>query len=139
MSAIAYTANARAPLITTTSPPHTEGNDYAFDVKSQAYGTNIEMPKKTHVSIGGNVETVLRSIAEIHSIALVFPNTLQAQMREFLYSVAAGETFSYDPFGTVAVPDAPFDVALTSQGINELKIQHGETPWRTVNLLVRPV
>ena len=138
MSAITYTANARAPLIT-DSPAHVAGTDYSIDVKLRNYNEKIEAPKSAHVSLGGNVETVLQRSSEAYAIVLIWPHSLNNDIREFLYSVAAGETFSFDAYGTVASPDNPIDVVCMNSEYNIGRLSHGEDHWRSVSLTLRPV
>ena len=138
MAAITYTANARAPLVT-DSPAHVAGNSYSIDVKLQAYNTQLEQPKTQHISIGGAVETVLRRVSPVHTITLIWPDTLDDSMNEFLYSVAAGENFSFDAYGTVAVPDNAVNMFSVSSNLDIGRMTHGSTPWRSVTMKLRPV
>lgn len=136
MSAITYTANSRAPLVT-DSPAHVDGTQYSIDVKLQQFTEAVEAPKSVHVSIAGNTETVLKRAAKIINIVLIWPNTLNADMEEFLYSISAGETFTFDPYGVVGVPDDPVNVVCMNDAFSIGRMSHGNTPWRSVGLTLR--
>lgn len=140
MAAITYTAVDRGTLNTTVSPAHTEGTEYSIDVKLQAYSTGIDQPKTQHVSIGGSVETVLMRATKVHSIILIWPDTSNADMEEFLFSVAAGEIFSFSPYGDVGdSPDVSFQVVSVDGNLSINRMTHGSAPWRSVNMTLRPV
>ena len=140
MSAITYTANARAPLIT-DSPAHVAGASYSFDVKLRAYQTIIDQPKTQHVSLNGNTETVLMRATKVLQATFIWPPSLNPSMEEFLYSVAGGETFVFDPFGTVASADDPLNVVSVTGNSLQIGVMqpHLASPWRTVSLALRPV
>lgn len=138
MAAITYTANARAPLIT-DSPAHVAGTPYEIDLKLQGFSEQIETPKSAHVAISGHVETVLKRAVKVYSVQFIWPHTENADVEEFLYSVAGGEIFSFDPYGTAAVADAPVDVVCMDTNYSIGRMSHGSTPWRMVALTLRPV
>ena len=138
MAGITYTANSRAPLIS-DSPAHQAGTDYDIDIKLQGYIENFDTPKQVHVSLNGNVETVLRRASRQMKATFIWPNTLNAQMEEFLFSVAGGESFTIDPYGTVASPDNVLNVVCTNPGFNIGRMSHGSTPWRSVTLSLRQI
>jgi hypothetical protein len=138
VGAITYTAASRAPLIT-DSPAHAAGISYSFDVKFTEFQTDIEVNQTQQVTLSGAVETILRRAADVIQISLIWPDTNNANMREFLYSVAAGESFSVDPYGSVASPDNPLTVIKTSGGSITPRMSHGATPWRMTSMTVREV
>lgn len=140
MAAITYTANARAPLIT-DSPAHVAGVSYSFDVKLRAYQTTIDQPKTQHVSLNGNTETVLMRATKILQATFIWPPSLNPSMEEFLFSVAGGETFIFDPFGTVASADDPINVVSVTGNSLAIGVMQPflQEPWRSVNIDMRPV
>ena len=133
MAAIYYTANARATLI----GGHSAGTAYSFDVKLREYLPAVDAPKTQHVTLGGAVETVLRSYLTNAVAVLIWPNSNDANMNEFLGSVAGGETWQIDPYGSVAVPDSLITYITMGQGFEPARMSHGETPWRSVTLNMR--
>ena len=137
MSAITYTAVDRGTLIT-DSPAHIAGNQYSIDVKLQQFSESIDMPKSTHVSIGGNIETVLQRASNLKNIVLIWPDQEDTDMQEFLYSIAGGETLSFDAYGTVSVADDPVDVVCMNTSFAIGRMTHGKVHWRSVALVLRP-
>lgn len=137
MAAISYTANSRAPLVA----GHIAGTSYSIDVKLRSYQTVIDQPKIQHVSLNGNTETVLKRATKILAATFIWPNSLNPNMEEFLFSVAGGETFVFDPFGTVAVADDPMDVtSIVGNSLNIGVLQPFEqNPWRSVSMQMRPI
>jgi hypothetical protein len=135
MAAIYYIAHARAPLI----GGHTATTSYSFDVKLREYLPAGDAPKTQHVSLGGTVETVLKGFNTVTSVVLIWPDSNDANMQEFLASVAGGETWALDPYGSVAVPDVTIDFVTMGQSYAPARMSHGETPWRSVALSLREV
>lgn len=136
MSRVTYKAHERAPLIT-ASPAHTAGTDYSIDVKCIEFLTNIETPQSAAVAIGGKVETVLSRAQNTHSASFIWPDTEDDDVQEWLFSVAGGEEFTFDPYGTVAVPDNLLLVKYVGQGMNITRLTHGKEHWRGVTLPLR--
>jgi len=137
MGAITYTAKDRAPLMTSVSPVHVAETQYQFEVKFQAFSTNIDQPKTQHVSIGGAVETVLKRATDMHMITIIWPHEENEQLQEFIYSIAGGETFTIDPYGTIATPDDPIDVLSIDAQVSINRMQHGKEHWRSVSFNLR--
>ena len=112
MSAIVYTAKRYL------APGHTIDTLYSIDVKMQAINDDEEKHlKKSHRSISGKTETWLQRIdryVSFQTIPIDESSNLYFSMREFLSSVAGGETFTIDYFGSVAVPDNPITLILDS-------------------------
>lgn len=136
MAGIIYTASSRAPLIT-DSPAHVAGTQYSIDLKLQQFTEAIDTPKSTHVSLGGNVETVLRRANKTMQTGFIWPDADNADIEEFLYSIAGGETFSFDAYGTIAVPVNAIDVICVNDGFSMGRLTHGDEPWRSVALSLR--
>lgn len=139
MGAITYVAHSRAPLMTTPSPDHTAGDWYSFDIKFQRWETAIEAPKTQHVSLGGDIETVLQRTTVVHNITLVWDDDDHEQMLEFINSIAGGETFRIDPYGSVASADEEHEVVLANQQLSYSRLIQTSTPWRSISLTVRAV
>lgn len=133
MAGITYTAKSRAPLVS----GHTAETAYSIDIKLREWLISGDMQKTQHVTLSGDVETVLRRSADVYTVSLIWDNDDDDDMREFLYSVAAGETFTLDPFGTVAVPDSPVTLVMMGQGWQITRMSHGETPWRSTTFTCR--
>jgi len=139
MAAITYTAVDRGALVT-DSPAHTAGTQYSIDVILHAYQTTIDQPKTQHVSLGGHVETVLRRATKVYDIQLIWPHSQNDQIEEFLFSIAGGESFAFSPFGNVGdSPDLAFNVVSVSSNLQITPLQISSTPYRSVNMTLRPV
>lgn len=138
MAGIIYTAAPRAPFVTDTSPPHSAGNSYSIDVKMSGFIESIETPKTVHVSLGAKVETVLKRASKDITAVFLWPHELNNDMEEFLFSIAGGESFQLDPYGTIAVPDSVLDVVCVNNKFIIGRMTHGNEPWRTVSLTLRP-
>lgn len=136
MAGIIYTAVDRGFLIT-DSPAHVDGTQYSIDVKLKDYIESIETPKTAHVSLGGKTETVLKRSQKVISATFIWPSSENAEIEEWLTSVAAGEVFSFDPYGTIASPDNASDVVYTGKEYRITRISHGSAPWRQVTFSMR--
>lgn len=134
MAAITYTADFRANLVT----GHSVGTAYSIDVKLKAYSTALDAPKTVHVALNGSVETVLRRATRVITATISWPDTLNANVEEFLWSIAAGEIFQFDAYGSVATPDEPIDVVSVNKGFNMMPIQRIQATTRSITLTLRP-
>lgn len=134
MSSIQYTTTSRAELVS----GHSVGVLYGFDIKLNQYTPMRSAPKSQHVSLNGKVETVLRGLVKYYSITLgPYPNSLHDDIVEFVESVAGGEIFAFDPYGSIAVPDSPISLIMTDVEIPETRITHGLTPYRILSITAR--
>lgn len=136
MAGIVYTAVDRGQLIT-DSPAHVAGTDYSIDVKLQQFVEAVEAPKSVHVAIAGNVETVLKRTAKVMSTVFIWPDSENADVEEWLYSIAAGEVFIFDAYGTIAAPDNAISAICMNDNFSFGRMTHGSTPWRSVALTLR--
>lgn len=134
MAAISYTMHERARGVS----GHTVGVQYSFDIELRKYSETSEMKKTQHVALDGKVETVLRGIFATFAVTIgPYSNSNHENVIEFLDSVAGGESFTFDPFGTVAAPDDPQTCRLSAQKINYQRLQHGTTPLRLASFVLR--
>lgn len=108
MSAITYTAkrNVDASRI--------EDVIYVFNVGLTQFTRNVNRQQNTTTSLSGERFTTLHRLDETYDISTVPINdsALLVQMREFLDSVAGGESFSVDAFGSVGSADNPITLVL---------------------------
>ena len=135
MSAIIYIAANRAPLKT----GHTVGTEYSIDLKLKAFSENFDFSKTAKVALNGNVATTLKRSSRVYSVGFSWENSKNADVEEFLFSVAGGEIFTFDPYGTVAVPDNPVSCVMLNNGVSVQRMTRGTTPHRTCTLTFRPV
>jgi len=135
MAVIEYTAADRADLVT----GHTVGTNYQILVKLISYSMSVDQPKTMHTALNGRVETVLKRATKIYSATVSWSDAINANMEEFLFSIAGGELFSFDPYGTIVTPDQPLEVvSINSQQYGISPIQRSSTPARRVMLTMRP-
>ena len=139
MSAIYYIATSRADLIQ-DSPAHVAGTQYSFDIGMNEYLTEIETPNKQIVTLGGQVETILYRVGEVITTRLgPFAHSERPQIKEFIYSIAAGDIFQFDPWGSVASEDEKINVVSINSAYSEERITHGATPLRWLTMTLRKV
>ena len=109
MPYVTYTAVDRGTLLAA----HTAGESYTIEFDAQVLQRSQKRQNHQRTAMGGRTET-LRVRKEIYwDVPTDF--ILQADLPEwyeFLDSVDAGETFTLDPYGTVASPDDPLTVEL---------------------------
>lgn len=113
MSVIRYTAIDRGKLIS----GHSEATEYSFEVPISSFGENTQSLGSVQTSLSGNRFQTLHSIeraASLSSSMLHRTNdsaTIES-MEEFLSSVAAGEPFEIDVYGSLASPGTFKNYAL---------------------------
>lgn len=85
---------------------HSVSSDYSFDGSLSSLQKRPNVIKKSHVTLGGNVETVVNRRELIYSASTIIEDGDDAdQWLEFLSSVDGGEQFQVDINGTVASSD----------------------------------
>lgn len=134
MAVIEYTAADRADLVT----GHTVGTNYKIEVKLIAFDEAIDTPKTIHVALNGSVETVLKRATMMYSATISWPSTDDENIREFLFSIAGGEMFNFDPYGTIATPDVTLEVVSVTQSQSLMRIQRRQASTRRTSLMMRP-
>lgn len=135
MASVTYTAASRATLVAS----HVVGTSYSIDLKLRSFGTSLDMPKTVHAPLNGAPETVLRSATRIISASLSWPDANNEDVEEFLWSIAGGELFTFDAYGTVASPDDPLDVMIVNRSISMAPIQRIKATSRIISLTMRPL
>lgn len=100
MASIIYTA--KRSLIDS----HSAETEYSFEVALNKFERSPKREKETSASLSGNRFTVLHRIDMFFEVSTVPIKDISLiyQMREFLDSVAAGESFIIDAFGTELQP-----------------------------------
>jgi len=103
----AFTYTAKRSLIN----GHVIDTVYSIDINARSIARSSSVKSKTKKSLGGQTETIVQSRDINWSISLNGITELDLPaIREFLDSVDAGESFVFDPYGTVAIPDNPISV-----------------------------
>lgn len=108
MSAFSYTAKRK--LIS----GHTEDTAYDIDIVCEQITAQVKTDKTVHTPWQGPPETIFRRADEYRNIAtgIVPAGAERDQILEFLYSVYAGEIFTFDEHGAAASPDNPVSAML---------------------------
>jgi hypothetical protein len=119
MTAIVYTA------LRELVSGHTASTSYAMDLRCTAgyprRTTNVGADEQRSVN---NSREVLLHFAQLQWEVQVLTRTAGEllQLREFLASTMGGEQFTFDEFGSVAVPGAGVPAARTALGWDERRI-----------------
>lgn len=105
MSVIRYTAIDRGKLI----DGHSELTEYSFDFPITAFDSNSENKGSIQTSLSGKKYHTLHQIERTSAFTSVLLHRVEdagiiASLEEFFSSVAAGETFEIDVYGTLASP-----------------------------------
>lgn len=110
MGVFTYTAKDRGKL----SAGHVAGTSYQIEIPFSQWDPAISEQKSSVRSLSGKPFTVLHHQVDQYSFSTVGTDdqSLIAQLDEFFSSVAAGEIFSVDPYGTIATPDNSITVML---------------------------
>ena len=101
-------------LITLQGYLHGEGEQYNLEISLRATDYIEQERKFINESISGIEEEILHNWKETYSVTTSKVDEVTEKMYwvEFLHSVRAGESFTFDEFGTIAVPNNPLSVKL---------------------------
>lgn len=113
MGRITYTAIDRGRMLS----GHSALTEYTFELGVKAFTPSSTIHKKVHKSLDMSREIVVRHgkehFAEVRTVN-IFDPTIIAQMYEFEDSVDGGQTFTFDPYGTLASPSELYTATLES-------------------------
>lgn len=110
--------------ITITGYKRGLGQSYSIDLATTVRNRSVTSRKNFSESLNGTREVLFHNSIEQWSVTLApLPIASMPQIREFIESVLGGESFTFDPYGTVAVPDDPFTAELVSNSYTENEIQ----------------
>lgn len=99
MAKITYTARR------SLAAGHEQGLEYTLEIDLQSFNPSSDPVTKKQRSLGGNTQTILHRIDKGASVTTDWVSNADKPLWiEFLDSVAAGESFTFDPYGTVANP-----------------------------------
>lgn len=111
MPYVTYTAVDRGSLLAA----HTAGQVYTIEFDAQTLQRSQKRQNHTRTAMNGRTETLRLRKDVTWDVTTVFIEYVDLpEWYEFLDSVDAGETFTLDPYGTVATPDNPLTVELDS-------------------------
>lgn len=123
MGAVTYTAS-RGLLGGVTA-----GDSVSLDLRLSAAPKSFRAVGAETRALSGRTESVLDRIEETWSVTVAwYPTSQRGDIEQFVKSVMNKESFTLDILGSVAVPDTPLTVEMTSTTVDEIRI----TPaaWR---------
>ncbi len=92
------------------------GQSYNLEIDLQQINLSEKSTKNVAESLSGVREILLHRETYYWDVTTLFITAAQLpQWQEFMSSVKAGETFSFDPYGTVASPDNVISVTLEGE------------------------
>lgn len=111
MTAVTYTA--RRSLI----PGHTATTSYSLDLNVVDMPIDREPSVTIQKSLDGHEEAIRFHAVEFYNVSLSLHSAAQiAAIKEFLDSVEAKETFTFDAYGSASAPVSPLTATLESPG-----------------------
>ena len=122
MSVIEYTA--KRGLVA----GHTVDTVYKIEFGIATHNERMNIVNTKHKALDGTTETTLHRIEDSINISTGFlTEALNAEITEFLKSCAAGETFTFDRFGTTATPSDPITCELTTKSNTARRVAKTDT------------
>lgn len=113
ITASTLTDEAAGPAVTLQGYLHGLNQSYTLETRLRDYTPQPAIVASTAQAIGGNTETILHRTDEFWSVTTdVIDDAVRAIWIEFFRSVSAGESFTFDAYGTIASPDNPISVIL---------------------------
>jgi len=120
MSAFIYTAKRNI------AGGHVVSDVYSIDIVLADIQESNKIHRKDHRSISGKQESYLKRIEKfiaVKTIAISESDALAGYLYEMMDSVAGGELFSFDRWGSVAVPDNLTSVTLEGSSFSVTRIK----------------
>ena len=116
------TTEAQGNSIIITEYYRVYGSTRSFNLSLRTLDRSSNIIKTTQRALGGNSETI-RIRNDVYwdmQTALIHIDNIPA-IREFIHSVDAGESFTFDPYGSVAVSDSPRSVEMDQDSYQETR------------------
>lgn len=130
MPSITYTAKR------SLKSGHSADTEYSIDFDAQVLGKSYKTVKTTQKSLGGQSETMrIRRDAFWDVKTDLLSEADLDDWREFMASTDAGETFTFDPYGTIASPDDAVSVEREDESDGEDRV--GDSLYYTISFKVR--
>lgn len=96
-----------------------EGQEYGLDVSVNVLDNPDEPISHSQTSLGGNTETTFIRSDDYHNFFIIDrQRATLPEIKAFFKSVQDGETFTFDPHGSIASPDDPVQVIAEKQKYN---------------------
>lgn len=114
---------AAGPSVTLVGYRRGYGQPYSIEFTSRRLDRGVTALRHSSRSLGGDEEVLLlRRDTTWDVVSGRVTEQAILQWREFLASCAAGEGLTFDPYGTIAVPDAPVSCVLERPDYREDRI-----------------
>lgn len=112
MAVITYEAVDRGRLVA----GHSAGTSYSIEIPLSEWNESVKEQKSVVRSLSGVKHTILHNRIYFYQFKTVSTDNVSTilSLDEFFSSVAGGETFTIDPYGTIATPQT--DISLTIDG-----------------------
>jgi len=98
-------------------------DDIDFDFEVSKADRKTKSDRKDHIALSGEQASIKNRTDEQYAVATV--PVLEANFpdfRQFLDSVDGGEQFTFDPYGTLAVPVLAMTCVMVSKGYKEKRV-----------------
>jgi len=114
--------------ITLDGYEHGQGAQYQLETASQMImDTEVPIGPRPKRALNGTPETIIHRIDTLWDIqtGIIMPEDVK-YWDEFKRSVLGGETFTLDPYGTIAVPVDPVSVVLDVRSLKLERVQNSQ-------------
>ena len=136
MSVITYIARDRGKLVS----GHSDLTEYSIEVPISSYNTTRENKGALQRSLSGVPFKTLHRIESSVSLSTILLHkssdaTTIAEIEEFLSSVAAGESFLIDAYGSLLSPDDPKEYTINgSSSVSVVEVLFYQYSFKAVEL-----
>lgn len=129
---------AAGPSITLVGYKRGLNQQYSHEFDAQELTRSAEVTRRQSKSLSGVVETLRHRREAFWQIELTpIAKADLLRWREILHSIDAGEAFTFDPYGTIASPDAPLSCDLVADSYIERRESYSS--YFTIAFRVREV
>lgn len=137
-TSIALVTEAAGPSITLVGYKRGLNQQYSYEFQAQELTRSAEIARRQSKSLSGVVETLRYRREGFWQVELTpIPKADLPRWREILHSVDGGEGFTFDPYGTIAVPDKPLSCDLVADSYVERRESYSS--YFTIAFRVREV
>jgi hypothetical protein len=112
---------AAGPTVTIASYYRGLNQSYQMEFQSSQSDRSVNFKRNSQVALGGGAPDVLfhRSDKLLTVTTQILSELQMGQFREIIGSVGAGETLTFDRYGTIAAPNDPQIMVLESDSYQE--------------------
>ena len=91
---------------------HSVDTSYDLETECSVLNPSDVADIKQSFTLDGTPETVFNNLSERWSVTTIVDQSDYNLWREFWSSVAGGESFTFDAYGSIATPDNPITVVM---------------------------